>query len=130
MSNSSHNFIHYALGLLLAFAALNAFGGGYYGMSGAKEVQTEWLQGSPFRNYFLTGLILFVIVDGSFFFGIDRRVCSPPFRPTGSPFFSGNCFRLVDDAAGYHRLRVLDAADNSGCRVGNYNPRLVATKGN
>jgi len=33
MSRSKENFIRYTLGFLLAFIALNAFGGGYYGMS-------------------------------------------------------------------------------------------------
>ena len=47
--------------------ALNAFGGGYYGMSGAKGVPTEWLKDSPFHNYFIPGLILFVCVGGSAF---------------------------------------------------------------
>ena len=54
-----------ALGILLLFLALNAFGGGYYGMAGAKDVPVEWLEGSPFNNYFLPALILFVIVGGS-----------------------------------------------------------------
>ena len=34
------------LGALLAFGALNAFAGGYYGMSGAAGVPREWLAGS------------------------------------------------------------------------------------
>jgi hypothetical protein len=58
--------IRYALGLLLAFAALNAFGGGYYGMRGAKGIPTEWLLGSPFQSYFVPSLFLFVVVGGSF----------------------------------------------------------------
>jgi hypothetical protein len=58
--------IRVALGLLLAFAALNAFGGGYYGMTGAEGVPTEWLEGSPFHDYFVPGLILFVVVGGAF----------------------------------------------------------------
>ena len=58
--------VRYALGLLLAFAALNAFGGGYYGMAGAKGVPTEWLVGSPFGSYFIPSLFLFVVVGGSF----------------------------------------------------------------
>jgi hypothetical protein len=41
----SQNKIRWILGLLLAFVALNAFAGGYYGMSGARNVPTEWLQG-------------------------------------------------------------------------------------
>lgn len=57
--------IRYTLGFLLALLALNAFGGGYYGMAGAENVPTEWLKGSPFPNYFVPSLILFIIVGGS-----------------------------------------------------------------
>ena len=52
----------YSLGGLLAFGALNAFAGGYYGMSGAEDVPREWLEGSPFEDYFIPGLILFLVV--------------------------------------------------------------------
>jgi hypothetical protein len=45
--------------------ALNAFGGGVYGMSGAQNVPREWLEGSPFDDYFIPALILFVGVGGS-----------------------------------------------------------------
>jgi hypothetical protein len=58
--------IRYSLGSLLAFGALNAFGGGYYGLSGAAGVPTEWLEGSPFSDYFIPSLILLVVVGGSF----------------------------------------------------------------
>lgn len=50
---------------LLVFGAVNAFAGGYYGMSGAAGVPTEWLYGSPFKDYFIPSLILFAIVGGS-----------------------------------------------------------------
>jgi hypothetical protein len=68
ISNSSQNLIRYALGMLLAFSALNAFAGGYYGISGAKDVPTEWLKGSPIHDYFIPGFILFIVVGGSFLF--------------------------------------------------------------
>ncbi len=58
--------VRYVLGSLLAFAALNAFGGGYFGMSGAQGVPREWLAGSPFADYFIPGLFLFVVVGGAF----------------------------------------------------------------
>lgn len=58
--------LRYLLGGLLAFGALNAFGGGYYGLSGAKGVPLKWLEGSPFRDYFLPSLVLLVVVGGSF----------------------------------------------------------------
>ena len=65
VSRSQSSAIRYALGGLLAFGALNAFGGGYYGLSGAEGVPTEWLQGSPFVDYTIPSLILFVVVGGS-----------------------------------------------------------------
>jgi len=58
--------IRYSLGSLLTFGALNAIGGGYYGLSGAEGVPTEWLEGSPFSDYFIPSLILLVVVGGSF----------------------------------------------------------------
>ena len=65
-SGAPRGVVRYVLGSLLAFVALNAFFGGYYGMAGAKGVPTEWLAGSPFCDYFIPGLILFVVVGGSF----------------------------------------------------------------
>ena len=50
------------LGALFAFGALNAFAGGYYGLSGAEGVPREWLAGSPFSDYFVPSLVLFVVV--------------------------------------------------------------------
>jgi hypothetical protein len=58
--------LRYALGSLLAFGAVNAFAGGYYGLSGARDVPTAWLDGSPFTSYFVPSLILLVVVGGSF----------------------------------------------------------------
>lgn len=53
------------LGALLTVGALNAFAGGYYGLSGAEGVPREWLAGSPFRDYFVPSLILFAVVGGA-----------------------------------------------------------------
>jgi hypothetical protein len=61
-------FICFLLGFLFAFVALNAFGGGFYAMSGAKDVPVELLEGSPFNSFFIPGLILFVVVGGSLLF--------------------------------------------------------------
>jgi hypothetical protein len=57
--------ICYVLGALLLLLAVNAFGGGFYGLSGAKDVPAAWLQGSPFDSYFIPGLILIIFVGGS-----------------------------------------------------------------
>lgn len=76
MISRSNSLIRYTLGTLLAFAALNAFGGGYYAMSGAQGVPLEWLQGSPFRNYFVPGLILFGVVGGAFLIASVAVFCN------------------------------------------------------
>lgn len=68
MTVSKQSLIRFILGFLLAFSALNAFGGGYYGMSGAEGVPLELLDGSPFKSYFIPSLVLFVVVGGSFLF--------------------------------------------------------------
>lgn len=65
MTKPSEKSIRYILGTLLLFVALNAFAGGYYGMSGARDVPLEWLEGSPFHSYFIPGLFLFAGMGGS-----------------------------------------------------------------
>ena len=65
-SQPQSSAVRYALGGLLAFGALNAFAGGYYGLSGAKGVPVEWLHGSPFNDYSVPSLILIIVVGGSF----------------------------------------------------------------
>lgn len=57
-------FVRYTLSTLLLVIAINAFGGGYYGMSGTKYVPLDWLKESPFQNYFIPGLFLFVVIGG------------------------------------------------------------------
>jgi hypothetical protein len=53
------------LAVLLAIVALNAFGGGVYGLLGAEGVPPSWLEGSPFRTYVVPSLVLLVVVGGS-----------------------------------------------------------------
>jgi hypothetical protein len=65
MSKIIDNVLRYALGSLLMLVSLNAFGGGFYGMMGAEGVPLELLTDSPFTNYFIPSLILFVCVGGS-----------------------------------------------------------------
>ncbi len=65
MRTRSDSLIRRSLGTLLLLVALNAFGGGWYGMAGADAVPISWLEGSPFRDYFIPSMILFVVVGGS-----------------------------------------------------------------
>ncbi len=58
--------IRYGLGSLLVLVAINAFGGGYYGLSGAKGIPREWLAGSPFDSYVIPSLFLFLVIGGGF----------------------------------------------------------------
>ena len=59
------SWIRPALGSLLGLLALNAFGGGIYGIMGAEGVPVEWLAGSPFSSYLVPSIILLVLVGGS-----------------------------------------------------------------
>lgn len=68
-SPTQNSTIRWALGSLLAFGALNAFAGGIYGLAGAQGVPTAWLEGSPFRDYTIPSLILFVVVGGAMLVG-------------------------------------------------------------
>jgi hypothetical protein len=51
--------------VLLLLIAFNAWGGGYYGLSGAAGVPTTWLEGTPFQSYFWPSLILLLVVGGT-----------------------------------------------------------------
>jgi hypothetical protein len=44
--------------------AMNAYGGAWWGLTGAKDVPREWLEGTPFQSYVIPSLILLVFVGG------------------------------------------------------------------
>jgi CHASE2 domain-containing sensor protein len=52
------------LAALEAVIALNAIGGGIYGLAGAKNVPRAWLAGSPFHSYLIPSLVLLFVVGG------------------------------------------------------------------
>ena len=56
--------LHYTLIALNGFLALTAFAGGIGLLANLNAPPVEMLQGSPFRNYTVPGLALFVIVGG------------------------------------------------------------------
>jgi hypothetical protein len=47
------------------FLALNAVAGAVYAFGGAEGVKREWLDGTPFHDYVVPGVILLVVVGGS-----------------------------------------------------------------
>ena len=53
-----------ALIVIQLLVMLNAFGGGYYGLAGAKDIPLSWLDGSPFHSFFIPSLFLFVVIGG------------------------------------------------------------------
>ena len=57
--------LRYTEGTLLALVALNALGGGIYGMAGAEGLPNEVLSGTTFSDYRIPSLILVVVVGGS-----------------------------------------------------------------
>lgn len=52
------------LGVLLLLMGLSSLAGGYYGMSEAAHLPVALLAGSPFHDYFIPSLFLFVVVGG------------------------------------------------------------------
>lgn len=52
------------LSVLQWLVALNAFGGGAFGLAGAPGLPREWLDGSPFSSYLIPSLVLIVAVGG------------------------------------------------------------------
>jgi hypothetical protein len=53
------------LSVLHAVVALNAVGGGIYGLTGAAGVPVEWLEHTPFPSYLIPSLILLLVVGGT-----------------------------------------------------------------
>jgi len=54
-----------ALLALELFVAFWAFAGGIGMMGGGLDLPSEWLEGTPFSDYFIPGLILFIVVGGA-----------------------------------------------------------------
>jgi hypothetical protein len=73
--------VRLVLGSFLAFATLNAVGGGIYGLTGAPGVPNEWLQGSPFTTYFVPSLVLLLVVGGAFLFSSFAVLSNKSFGP-------------------------------------------------
>jgi hypothetical protein len=53
-----------ALIVIQLLVMVNAFGGGFYGLNGAKAIPRAWLDGSPFHSFFIPSLFLFVVIGG------------------------------------------------------------------
>jgi hypothetical protein len=53
-----------ALVSLQLIVAVNAVGGGIYGLTGAELVSTSWLEGTPFRSYTIPSLFLLIVIGG------------------------------------------------------------------
>lgn len=65
MKDKTRNLTGIFLLLLHAVTAVNAIGGGIYGINGAEQVPASWLQGSPFTSYFIPALFLLLVIGGS-----------------------------------------------------------------
>jgi hypothetical protein len=65
LENMRHKPIRITIGLLAAFIALTAGGGGIAILTGIDPFPPEWLEGTPFRTYTIPALLLSVVVGGS-----------------------------------------------------------------
>lgn len=106
----------YALGVILLFVALNAFGGSIYGLSGAKDIPRAWLEGSPFSSYFIPSLVLLLTIAIPFLVSgilVFRRHA----WSARAAFFCATMFDRMDRRTVVHdRVRVLAAAGHVGSR--------------
>ncbi len=57
--------IRVTIGILTAFIALTAIGGGITMWTGVDQFPPEWLEGTPFNNYTIPALLLAIVVGGS-----------------------------------------------------------------
>jgi hypothetical protein len=57
--------VEQTIATLASVTAVNAIAGSVYGVSGARNVPSEWLEGSPFDSYAVPSLILGFAVGGS-----------------------------------------------------------------
>lgn len=64
MPQRNKSYLHRVSGALHALVALNAIGGGFYGLAGAEGVPLAWLTGTPFSSYRAPSVILLVVVGG------------------------------------------------------------------
>lgn len=64
--------------------ALNAIGGGIYGLTGAKDVPRAWLDGSPFDSYVIPSLALLILVGGSMLAALGLLVARHRLAPEAS----------------------------------------------
>jgi hypothetical protein len=60
-----HKPLRITIGLLAAFIALTAIGGGIAILTGIDQFPPEWLEGTPFPTYTIPALLLSVVVGGS-----------------------------------------------------------------
>jgi hypothetical protein len=56
--------VRIALIVIQLVVAVNAVGGGIYGLAGAKGLPKSWLEGSPFPDYTLPSLFLLGVIGG------------------------------------------------------------------
>jgi hypothetical protein len=61
----THKSVRITIGILTAFIALTAIGGGSAMLAGVDRFPLEWLAGTPFNNYTIPALLLAVVVGGS-----------------------------------------------------------------
>jgi hypothetical protein len=66
-----------ALVALELFLALNAVGGAVYAFGGAEGIDRRWLDGTPFHDYVVPGVVLLVAVGGSLAIAAIRLLRHP-----------------------------------------------------
>ncbi|HEX5025235.1 MAG TPA: hypothetical protein VFV68_08175 [Agriterribacter sp.] len=123
MLKTTEKITYSALGLSLLLLAINAFAGGYFGMTGAPAIPTEWLKGSPLLNYFIPGLMLFAGVGGSALFAARMIFRPHSMARTVAPSCGYDCSCLECGTDHYDRVRFV--ATTNQCSGGRINSFII-----
>ena len=105
--------LRFILGGSLAFMAVNAVGGGCYGLAGAKGVPVEWLVGSPFADYSVPSLILLIVVGGS---SLAAAITIFAVSGFAARTLGDSDRRVRRRRAGARRIRMNEAQSNARAR--------------
>ena len=63
--NKKKRLLTYSLGALQAFIGITAIAGGFRLVSnpnGTSDIPIEWINGTPFTNYLIPGLVLLIVI--------------------------------------------------------------------
>ena len=97
---------------------LNAVAGAWYAIGGAPDVPIEWLEGTPFDDYVIPGLVLGGVVGGTQLgaaFALARRASTRPLLVRGERLHGPAGDARICSAAGALSVRRAHPRASEAC---------------